>query len=95
MLTQHTNTRQLKQTDRDLTLVKSPEVSDVEDGGLPMIGSISQWVAIQRQFPEHVTLREACNVIKTGGRVKDNSAPEQEKQLCFKVSLAPKVRHGL
>ena len=67
-------TRQLiphEHTDRDLSLIKSPEASDVEDGGLPMIRGVGQWVAIQRQFREHVTLRETCNVIKTGGRLKD------------------------
>ena len=67
-------TRQLiphEHTDRDLSLIKSPEMSDVEDGGLSMIRGVGQWVAIQRQVREHVTLRETCNVIKTGGRLKD------------------------
>ena len=43
----------------------------MEDGGLPMIRGVGQWVTIQCQFREHVTLREARNVIKTGGRLED------------------------
>ena len=66
-----------------MTLVKSPEVSDVEDSGLPMIRSVGQWVAIQRQFPEHVTLREARNFIKTGGRVKDKQCSRVRETTLF------------
>ena len=87
-------TRQLiphEHTDRDLSLIKSPEVSDVEDGGLSMIRGVGQWVAIQRQFREHVTLREARNVIKTGGRLKDiRCSRAREPTFVLYASWSPK-----